>query len=1329
VHAFCGCLLPCVSFEVVCLHSVQGVRSVASMGLKFVGSVILAGYWFARYGVSASCVGNISSLTYAALESLYSSTAGWDWSWDPSQPNSTIWHFPCNLSTPCSSAWQGITCVSSTDENETICEINEIYLCSYNLKGTLPTEIGSLVNMQYLYLNDNSLYDGIPSEVGALTNLLELQIEDNLLEGAIPSELGNLVNVQHFYLDQNSLTGALPPELSNLVSVSNIYLNGNSLSGPIPSEFGHLENLEVLNLYVNCLDGTLPAELGQLSNVVDLWLYSNSISGTIPTELGQMLSSVYFYLNQNSLTGGIPSELSNFMEMRALFLNDNCLDGTIPTELGQLSNLFDLWLYANCLSGSIPAVLGNLSSLQELELDANLLEGTIPSELGNLVTLDYLFLYQNSLTGTIPTELGNLLILQGLQLQANLLEGTIPTELGKIPDYFATLYLYHNLLTGDIPTEVGLLSMLEALFVYENSLVGAIPSEMGNLVDLVSLNLDSNSLSGLIPSELCGLTNLVTLALSDNSLSGTIPFVMNEWPALQSLNLSTNRLTGSIDAFRYLNGSLRQLLVLDISNNQFSGNLSDSVFLLPSIQTVILSQNCFHGTLPTSICASTSLTNVVLDLLTANCGDAIHGFRGFVLRHYVLGTIPSCIWNSSSIQVLHLLGNGLVGSLSDLSNDSSLTVVGLGSNQLAGTIPISFQRRSFTQLDLSINRLSGTLDSDLLINTTSTTVYDLSANRLSGGIPVALYAAFSPGTINVLDGNLFGCQQSSIPSSDANHDTYQCGSFDLQYSLLIWIVCASAVVSSFVIMTSIGGVVASRYISIAKSRIFLGILYGPLSCMGVSFAALFVFVTVKLAETNVALSTHNVQYWWTATVVYLHDGFICVVVIVLLSVLASIFTIAIMSLARQEKRAAVQPAEGTYASKTADFGRQAVAHGVNISVVTLVNAVYILIAVENLNGYALLALQAALGIFKLAWCSVTVPVLISRSVANASQRLPHWMFMVLYVFLGAPFMSSFCESSSCFLYVLTLPSQIVFTYAIESVSVVEECTPNCSFSIVKSYQAVQSSVMSPWMYSYQCSSAVIVSYAPVLILSYLVSGILIPFGIVAWNYSPRLSALAKKLFPCMLYDITFAMSAPEDRTQQERQSSSISSRASEWVLSTLSTMRSISSLGRKMVIKYILNLAVMLTFGLAVPLLNIAVLFDTAFSLGTILVLIQSSTEVDDSSNLDSAKARQEFWDSFDLPADAVSGCCYIVLGYVSLFWSLFVFDWIGDVYGSLSGGLAMLVPLMLPSLVGYGLLRTKQLRERLDNARKTSIAIELGGGINPLILPQNTNDNFERSM
>jgi Leucine-rich repeat (LRR) protein len=1453
------------------------------------------GIYAESLAASVVCTGNISTESYQALEDLYNSASGTNWIWDPPAPSPTVWRFPSPLSAPCSDRWQGLIC--GWNLNHITCVINTIYLQSRNLKGTIPPELGNLVDLEQLHLGDNSLVGAIPSELGNLTNMeflylnynflvstipsqlgklvsMEvLDLDSNLLEGGIPSEFGNLVNMTQLilfsnsltgtipselgnitgmrilYLNNNSLVGAIPSELGNVVQMENLYLHSNSLEGPIPSELGNLVNMEVLylydnflggpipteignmvllgavdldsnllngtipselgnltlleviSLYSNSLDGPIPSELGNLVRMEALYLYANSLEGTIPSELGNLTSIEFLYLNYNSLVGTIPSELGNPVSMKVLALDSNLLEGTIPSQLGKLvnievldldSNLLNgtipselgnhvnmtqLLLFSNSLTGTIPSELGNITGMrilylnnnslvgaipselgnvvqmENLYLHSNSLEGPIPSELGNLVNMEVLYLYDNFLGGPIPTEIGNMVLLGAVDLDSNLLNGTIPSELGNLT-LLEVISLYSNSLDGPIPSELGNLVRMEALYLYENFLDGTVPSELGNLVRIKNLVLYSNSLEGTIPSELGNLSNLVYLALNNNLLSGTIPtelgnlvnmeelylngnsfagslsflaniarvrqldvgrnllsgtlpLAMESLPLLQYLNLSSNMLSGSIAVSVQKNLSSRSFVSsLDLSKNHFCGTIPESLFVLPLLQTVILSQNCFSGTLPSSMCLNHNLENVVLDLLTGNCGSTTGYFQGFVLRKYMRGTIPACIWNSSSIRILHLLGNGLMGSLEDFPDSSQLSVLALGSNQLTGTIPIAFQRHSFGQLDLSMNRLSGTLETDLLVNQT-TTVYDLSVNRLSGDIPSSLYASFAAGVINVLEGNLFDCQQYDVPASDVNQASYQCGSVDFEYSFLAWI-AGFGTFSVLVTLAKYVGVHSkNQFVSISRSPEFLGIIGGPLGCLAVTVFGLILYVLAKLPNAfKVATSTHVVQYWWTSTATFVHNWQISIFLMLLLAVACVLCAVTIVSLVRENGSSFTENRTTCVGSRATMFSLVGV-HLVNIIAVTVVNGVYILIAVDNVRGFVLLTVQAAVATFKFGWSTTAIPWLLSKTISNSSLPLVHWIFMVLFVFLGAPFVSSFCESSSCFLYVLTSPRPISFTFVVPSLSIsIVRGTFGYQLFYISVSLIYQNSILPPWIYSYQCSSAVITSYAPVLLLSYLVSGIIIPFVLLLFsNCSELVPVVIKNAMRLNVSGMIF-FDNPSTATLLEN--------------------NAISILGRKMVVKYILNAAVMLTFGLAVPLLSVAVICDTILNLATVILFLERFAQLSEHHRLpDTEKFRQEFWNSFRLDSREVPGCVYIVMGYVSVFWSLFVFDWIADVYGSFAGGLAMVVPLLMPTLVGYCVLRRQGLRGQILVTRQHSNNIELAESDNPMIMPQTTNDDF----
>lgn len=102
----------------------------------------------------------------------------------------------------------------------------------------------------------------IITELGRLTNLVELRLEVNEFTTEIPTEFGSLVNLEVLRLwdssqdDSNLLTGSLPcAALANLVKVESLLLNDNELSGTICTEFAQMSSLIELRLDENFLTG------------------------------------------------------------------------------------------------------------------------------------------------------------------------------------------------------------------------------------------------------------------------------------------------------------------------------------------------------------------------------------------------------------------------------------------------------------------------------------------------------------------------------------------------------------------------------------------------------------------------------------------------------------------------------------------------------------------------------------------------------------------------------------------------------------------------------------------------------------------------------------------------------------------------------------------------------------------------------------------------------------------------------------------------------------------------------------------------------------------
>ena len=304
-----------------------------------------------------------------ALVALYIATKGASWT------NHSGW---LQTNTPCS--WFGVVCGNGS-------HVTELRLASYNLVGTIPTELGDLTYLTFLSLDGNSLSGSIPPQLGNLNQLTYLLLNLNQLTGSIPSQLGNLTNLKGLVLFSNQLTGSIPPQLGNLANLQVLQLADNHFGGTLPAELGKLTQLTTLNLGGNELTGSIPPQLGNLTDLTRLQLANNQFAGIIPAELGNLTKLISLEVGDNQLTGSIPKELGNLTTLTYLSLASNQLTGPIPPELSHLTKLIWLQLQYNELTGTIPAEIGNLTNLQIFYLQRNRLSGEFPASIVNLTHL------------------------------------------------------------------------------------------------------------------------------------------------------------------------------------------------------------------------------------------------------------------------------------------------------------------------------------------------------------------------------------------------------------------------------------------------------------------------------------------------------------------------------------------------------------------------------------------------------------------------------------------------------------------------------------------------------------------------------------------------------------------------------------------------------------------------------------------------------------------------------------------------------------------------------------------------------------------------------
>ena len=575
-----------------------------------------------------------------------------------------------------------------------------------------------------------------------------------------------------------------------------------------------------MNLSFNYIDGYLPNNIYNLQTIKEIDFKQNKLKGSLTYNIKQLFKLTILRLTNNSFSGQLPNEFKNLKELTQLYLGYNEFIGTIPEWIGDLSYLTELSLVSNHLTGSIPSkITSNLSSsslLTFLSFGSNELTGTIPSWIGDLHLLSYLNLATNHLNGTIPASMSNLKLLISLLLRNNHLTGSFPTDWICTLTNMTLLLLDNNQLSGTLPSCISNLSSLTSLDIGQNKLYGTIPSSIGELSQMQILQLDNNQFTGILPSSFSSLISLTQLYISSNFLTGridknifdnlnqlqileiqhnlftgTLPLSIGKLSSLSRLFVQDNHLSGHLDDV--FNGSFqRNLSNVQLSNNQFTGTLPEQLFLSSSLVSVSAVSNCFHGTIPHSICNNIQLQTLALDGLVCASSCQKKVLPGIASSYYnsrsITGGIPECLWSMPRLEVLHLSGNRITGTFpSDLSNLSrSLQDLCLSFNLIEGNIPRDIQERQWVNLDLSNNRISGTLLSSFNYTSNNRSSLSLNNNRLSGYVPSILKHALN---LDILDGSYYDCSydRHDLPRHDEGNHVYDCGSTTWNALYFVWL--------------------------------------------------------------------------------------------------------------------------------------------------------------------------------------------------------------------------------------------------------------------------------------------------------------------------------------------------------------------------------------------------------------------------------------------------------------------------------------------------------------------------------------------------------------
>ncbi|VAI89148.1 hypothetical protein VPH35_130114 [Triticum aestivum] len=163
-------------------------------------------------------------------------------------------------------------------------KLSELYLEKNILSGSIPASLAGCRSLTRLNLSCNTFHGSIPPKLFSISSLSEgLDLSYNQLTGLIPSEVGSLNNLELFNLSNNQLSGKIPNSLGQCLHLESLRLDANYLEGSIPGSFMNLRGVVEMDLSQNSLSGEIPSFFESFSSLQLLNLSFNNFQGPVPT--------------------------------------------------------------------------------------------------------------------------------------------------------------------------------------------------------------------------------------------------------------------------------------------------------------------------------------------------------------------------------------------------------------------------------------------------------------------------------------------------------------------------------------------------------------------------------------------------------------------------------------------------------------------------------------------------------------------------------------------------------------------------------------------------------------------------------------------------------------------------------------------------------------------------------------------------------------------------------------------------------------------------------------------------------------------------------------